>query len=129
MTRRQLCRSARRHPVLVIAAGALALVAADVVLHMFGALIVAAAIGGAGYWLGRRARPAVKVTADSTELARLRAELDQARAELADAKASAAAAWDAAASVPSKTTRPAPGREQLLADPRAGVHDLGGGPR
>ena len=129
MTRRQLRRGARRHPVLVIAAGALALAVADVVLHMLGALIVAAAIGGAGYWLGLRARPTAKVTADSAELARLRAELDQARTELAEAKANAAAAWDAASSVPPKTTRPAPGREQLLADPRAGVHELGGGPR
>jgi hypothetical protein len=127
MTRRQLRRSARRHPVLVIVAGALALAAADVMLHLLGALIVAAAIGGAGYWLGLRARPAAKVTTDGAELARLRAELGQARTELADAKASAAAAWDAAASVPPKTIRPALGREQLLADPRAGVHDLGGG--
>jgi hypothetical protein len=127
MTRRQLRRGARRHPVLVIAAGALALAVADVVLHMLGALIVAAAIGGAGYWLGLRVRPAAKVATDSAELARLRAELDQARTELAEAKANAAAAWDAASSVPPKTTRPAPGREQLLADPRAGVHDLGGG--
>ena len=127
MTRRQLRRSARRHPVLVIVAGALALAAADVMLHLLGALIVAAAIGGAGYWLGLRARPAAKVTTDSAELARLRAELGQARTELRDAQASAAAAWDAAASVPPKTARPAAGREQLLADPRAGVHDLAGG--
>ena len=132
MTRRQLRRSVRRHRVLVIAAGALALVAADVLLHLLGALIVAAAIGGAGYWLGLRARPAAKVTTDSTELARLRAELDQARTELADAKTSPAAAWDAAASVsPQKPDRPAPGgrRLRLVTTPRSGVHELGGGPQ
>jgi hypothetical protein len=95
--------------------------------HWLSWLLLAAAAVGARYWLGLRARPAAKLTTDNAELARLRAELGQARTELRDAQASAAAAWDAAASVPPKTTRPAPGREQLLADPRAGVHDLGGG--
>jgi outer membrane murein-binding lipoprotein Lpp len=139
MTGRRTRRARGHHPVVLLVCAVVALTVGRVVLHLIGLAVVAAAIAGAAYLAGQRARPVARATvtrsdpAGTAQLASLGAERDQLAAQvadltrqLADAREAAHAAWDAAASVPPRKARHATGRAQLLDDPLAGAHELGG---
>lgn len=97
----------------------------DVLTHLWGLIVLAAACGG--LWVGRRSK-----STDGRDLRRavaaslrLAAELDVTRRELAEARESAALAWDASADRPPRPDVPEPEpRGRLLADPRSGVRPL-----
>jgi hypothetical protein len=149
VTRRQLRRHARRHPILAAVAVLVGLVLAVSIAEHLAALVVLAAIAAGAYAIGRNRRPAtartgpapvqparpVATSADTRpgpldRSAQLAAEIADLRRQLADARASAEAAWDAAAERP-PVHHAEPGdtggkRTALLADPLGGARPLVG---
>lgn len=110
MTRRQLRRRARRHPILAAAAVLLALVVLGGVLRDAEGLVILAAIGAVAWYAGSRSRPVARAVTRplppapvpaaawngerdrlAAELVSVRAELARAQAALADVRAGAAA--------------------------------------
>lgn len=77
MTRRQLGRHARRHPLLAAIAVLLVLMVTYRLLHAVLGLAVVAAVGAAAYYAGRRSRPVVRVSAAPPASARSLAQLNR----------------------------------------------------
>lgn len=151
-TRRQHSTAVPVFALLGLVAVGIAIRVLYLVVHLLPLLLVVAAVVAVVYLAGRwrRARPRVgrapvrliesRPVADDRQAAleadnaRLRAEIEQLRRQATDlrrqvAEAAAArdAAWDAAASVPPRQPRNAPGRDHLLADPLSGARPIGGG--
>jgi hypothetical protein len=137
MSRRTYRRG--RHPAVVILAGTVVLVAADLAVRALYAagrslpLLLALAAIIAAYRLGRRralppSRPPklIQGRAEDSEVIRLRAEAAALRAERGQARESARGAGEASGP---KAQAPRTARDRLLSDRLSGVHDLFGGDR
>jgi hypothetical protein len=128
-TARRYSRKARRHPLAILAAIGLVLIAAPVVLAELRAIVVIGLVTAAA-WLAYRwhqrhpARPVEPAAA--ADLAELRRTVARLTSERDAARDGMHAAFDVASSIPPRLAPASDARTRLLSAPLSGARPLSG---